>query len=290
MNITIKEKKMLKMEKHLVHIIFLYILCFFICVNGKHFVLIHGGSHGAWCWYKVATMLKSDSHNVTTFDLAASGINPKQVQEIGSISDYYEPLIKLLESLPQEEKVILVGHSLGGVSMSVAMEKFPDKISVAIFVTAYVLSENLTYVALLQELGKRAGSNMDTQFFFFDGPNKPATARLIGPKFMASKMYQLSPPQDLTLALTLVRPSPIYNDVQLLLNETSLSNGRNGRVPKVFIISERDKLITKDIQMWMIGKNGPFAEIKVIKNSDHMVMFSQPMDLTFHLINIGQKY
>jgi hypothetical protein len=36
---------------------------------------------------------------------------------------------------------------------------------------------------------------MDTKFFFFDGPNKPATARLIGPKFMASKMYQLSPPE-----------------------------------------------------------------------------------------------
>jgi len=34
---------------------------------------------------------------------------------------------------------------------------------------------------------------MDTKFFFFDGPNKPATARLVGPKFMASKMYQLSP-------------------------------------------------------------------------------------------------
>jgi hypothetical protein len=34
---------------------------------------------------------------------------------------------------------------------------------------------------------------MDTKVFFFDGPNKPATARLIGPKFMASKMYQLSP-------------------------------------------------------------------------------------------------
>ncbi|XP_019463119.1 PREDICTED: salicylic acid-binding protein 2-like [Lupinus angustifolius] len=281
---------MFKMQKHLVHFLSLYIISFLICVNGKHFVLIHGGSHGAWCWYKVATMLKSASHNVTTFDLAASGINPKQVQEIGSISEYYEPLLKLLESLPQEEKVILVGHSLGGVSMSVAMERFPEKISVAIFVTAYVISENLTYLDLLQELGKSAGSSMDTQFFFFDGPNKPATARLIGPKFMASKMYQLSPPEDLTLALSLVRPSPIYHDVQLLLNETEVSNGRNGRVPKVFIISERDKLITKDIQLWMIERTGPFAEIKVIEDSDHMVMFSQPKILTSHLIKIGDKY
>ncbi|XP_057426963.1 methyl jasmonate esterase 1-like [Lotus japonicus] len=107
-------------------------------VHSVHFVLIHGGSHGAWCWYKVATRLKSEGHNVTTIELAASGINPKQVQEIMSISEYYEPLMTFLASLPPKEKVILVGHSVGGLSTSVAMEKFPEKISVAVFVTAYV--------------------------------------------------------------------------------------------------------------------------------------------------------
>ncbi|KAI9100769.1 hypothetical protein K1719_024131 [Acacia pycnantha] len=118
----------------------------------KHFVLIHGGSHGAWCWYKVATLLRSEGHNVTTLDLAASGLNPKQVNQIRSNSDYYEPLMALMESVPATEKVILVGHSLGGVSTSVAMEKFPHKISVAVFATAYVLSQSLSYTAILSEV------------------------------------------------------------------------------------------------------------------------------------------
>ncbi|KAJ1415457.1 Serine aminopeptidase, S33 [Sesbania bispinosa] len=248
------------------------------------------GSHGAWCWYKVATQLKSEGHNVTTIELGGSGINPKQVQEIRSISKYYEPLMTFMDSVPPEEKVILVGHSLGGVSTSVAMEKFPEKISVAVFVTAYVLSENLTYPVLLQELARRTTSVMDTQFFFSDGPKKPATARLIGPKFMVSKMYQLSPPEDLTLALSLVRPVPIYSDVELLLKETTVTNERNGRVPKIFIISKRDNLVTEDTQRWMINRTGPFAELKVIKDSDHMVMFSKPMKLSSHLLKIAQKY
>jgi len=143
---------MMKREIHFVHILLLSILCPIICVNSANFVLIHGGSHGAWCWYKVATMLKSAGHNVTTIELAASGINPIQVQEIHSISKYYEPLMTFMESLPPKEKVILVGHSLGGVSTSVAMEKFPQKISVAVFVTAYVLSQNLSYPVVLQEV------------------------------------------------------------------------------------------------------------------------------------------
>ncbi|CAL5195316.1 unnamed protein product [Lathyrus oleraceus] len=280
---------MMKTEMHFVQILFLLIIPL-VCVNSEHFVLIHGGSHGAWCWYKVATMLKSAGHNVTTIELAASGINPLQVQDIHSISTYYEPLITFMESLPPKEKVILVGHSLGGVSTSVAMEKFPHKISVAVFVTAYVLSQNLTYPAILQEQAKRNISLMDTQFFFFDGPNKPATARMVGPKFMASRMYQLSPPEDLTLALSLVRPVPIYKDVELLKKETAVTNDRNGRVPKIFIISKSDNLVTEDLQKWMIERSGPFAEVKVIKDSDHMVVFSKPNKLTSILLKIAQKF
>ncbi|KAL5061504.1 hypothetical protein RYX36_023241 [Vicia faba] len=235
-------------------------------------------------------MLKSAGHNVTTVELAASGINPIQVQEIRQISQYYEPLMTFMESLPPNEKVILVGHSIGGVSTSVAMEKFPDKISVAVFVTAYVLSQNLTYPTIQQEEARRITNLMDSMFFFFDGPNKPATARLLGPKFLASRLYQLSPPEDLTLALSLVRPDPLYNDVELLKKETAVTNDRNGRVPKIFIISKRDNLITEDFQRWIIERSGPFAEVKVINDSDHMVMFSKPNKLTSILLNISQEY
>ncbi|XP_028797809.1 salicylic acid-binding protein 2-like isoform X2 [Neltuma alba] len=256
----------------------------------KHFVLIHGGSHGAWCWYKVATLLRSKGHNVTTLDLGASGINPKQVNQIRSISDYYEPLMVFMESVPAKEKVILVGHSLGGVSTSVAMEKFPHKISVAVFATAYVLSQNLSYPAVLSELSRRNISLMDTQLFFEDGPTNPPTARLIGPKFMATRMYQLSSPEDLTLALSLVRPVPIYNDAELLRKETAVTGSRNGRVPKIFIKCENDDLITEDLQNWMIQRSLPFDDVKVIEGSDHMPMFSQPLKLTSHLLQIANMY
>ena len=111
----------------------------------KHFVLIHGAGHGAWCWFEVATMLKWAGHKVTALDMTASGINPKKEREIHSFSDYNEPLIQFMASLPSEEKINLLGHSLGGVNITVAMEDFSQKISVAVFATAFMLSENLTY-------------------------------------------------------------------------------------------------------------------------------------------------
>lgn len=102
----------------------------------KHFVLVHGVCHGAWSWYKLVALMRSSGYNVTALDLGASGINPKQVLEIPRLSDYFSPLMKFMASLPTHEKVVLVGHSFGGFAVSKAMEIFPEKISVSVFVTA----------------------------------------------------------------------------------------------------------------------------------------------------------
>lgn len=102
----------------------------------KHFILIHGLCHGAWCWYKLSTLLQNAGHRVTAVDLAACGTHPSHLDELHSFTDYTKPLIRTMVSVPPGEKVILVGHSFGGLSVSLAMEKFPEKISVAVFTAA----------------------------------------------------------------------------------------------------------------------------------------------------------
>ena len=84
--------------------------------NQKHFVLVHGACHGAWCWQKFKTLLESASNRVTLLDLAASGANMKAIQDVETLDEYTEPLLEFLASLQPKEKVILVGHSLGGLN------------------------------------------------------------------------------------------------------------------------------------------------------------------------------
>lgn len=43
-----------------------------------------------------------------------------------------------MATVPPEEKVVLVGHSLGGMNIALAMEKFPEKVSVSVFLTAFM--------------------------------------------------------------------------------------------------------------------------------------------------------
>ncbi|KAF2283660.1 hypothetical protein GH714_013402 [Hevea brasiliensis] len=90
-------------------------------------------------------------HKVTALDLAASGVHPTQADDIHSFSEYYEPLMEFMTSLPPEEKVILVGHSMGGYSISAAMERFPEKISAGVFATAFMPGPDFSYMTLKEE-------------------------------------------------------------------------------------------------------------------------------------------
>jgi pimeloyl-ACP methyl ester carboxylesterase len=101
-----------------------------------HFVLVHGACHGAWCWYKVATALSTAGHRVTALDMAGCGARPERAEEVSSLEDYSRPLLDAVAALPAGEKAVLVGHSLGGLSLALAMERFPDRVAVAVFVSA----------------------------------------------------------------------------------------------------------------------------------------------------------
>ncbi|KAM7251904.1 hypothetical protein ACFE04_023787 [Oxalis oulophora] len=260
----------------------------------KHFVLVHGSCHGAWCWFKVSTLLKSAGHRVTALDLAASGIHPKQVDGIHSLPDYHQPLIEFLTALAPEEKVVLVGHSMGGVGVSTAMEMFPEKISVAVFATAFMPGPHLKFSKIREEHSRRKDSNLvpvstDSKFEFADGADSPPTSLLFGPNLLATKFYQLSPLEDLMLATLLVRPFRIFRDATLLDTNPTLSEEKYGSVPRVYVVCDQDLMLEEDFQRWMIEKNPPVDQ-EVIPGSDHMVMFSKPHELASILQDIAQKY
>ncbi|XWS29363.1 hypothetical protein CRYUN_Cryun24cG0023000 [Craigia yunnanensis] len=255
----------------------------------RHFVLVHGAFHGAWCWYKVATLLKSAGHKVTALDLAASGIHSKQVHELHSISDYYEPLMEFMVSLPLEERVILVGHSLGGLSLSIAMERFPQKVSVAAFATAVMPGPDFSYASIVEEFTRKGlTSKNDWQYTFDNGSDNPPTSVLAGPNYMSSNLYQLSPPEDLTLAMFLIRPTALSVLYGGKISQ-ELSKEKYGLVRRVYIVCDQDHGTPENMQRWMIENNPP-DEVKLISGSDHMVMFSKPQELCSCLQEIAEKY
>ncbi|KAJ8441933.1 hypothetical protein Cgig2_020078 [Carnegiea gigantea] len=252
--------------------------------NPKHFVLIHGACLGAWSWYKLIPPLKSYGHNVTAIDLAASGINLLRASDIRTFSDYSKPLMDFMESVPSTEKVILVGHSFGGAAISQAMELFPEKISVAVFVTASMPGPSLPLSEIVQKAINRIGSALDNKLNFDNGPNSPPTSFIFGAQYTTQVIYEFSPPQDPALAILLVRTVPLTSAEELVFTEA-----RYGSVKRVFIIAEKDRVLTKEDQEWMIEKNPP-SRVETISGSDHMVMTSKTPQLVAHLLDIARDF
>ncbi|XP_038887453.1 methylesterase 3-like [Benincasa hispida] len=129
---------------------------------------------------------------------------------------------------------------------------------------------------------------MDSVYSYGDGPNRPPTAFVFGPRFLASKVYQLSPPEDLTLATLLMRPVSLFGEKDIT-DELKLSEKNYGSVKRVFVMSEKDLVGNRDFQRWMIEKNPPDRVVE-IEGSDHMVMMSKPLELWAHLELIAQYY
>ncbi|WMV14984.1 hypothetical protein MTR67_008369 [Solanum verrucosum] len=258
-------------------------------VMKKHFVLVHGAGHGGWCWYKLKPLLEAAGHKVTTFDLAASGIDLRKIEQLHTLHDYTLPLMELMESLPQEEKVILVGHSLGGMNLGLVMEKYPQKINVAVFLAAFMPdSVHISSYVLDQYYEQTPEENwLDTQFLPYGSPEDPLTSLTFGPKYLANKLYQLSSPEDLTLALSLMRPSSLFRED--LSKAKYFTDEGYGSVKRVYIMCTEDKGIPEEFGRWQIDNIG-VTEAKEIKGADHMSMLSMPKELCDTLLEIAHKY
>ena len=98
------------------------------------FVLIHGAWHGAWCWKKIIPLLEKEGHNVEAPELPGHGNHKVPIAEI-SLQLYVDYVCQVIDS--QSEPVILVGHSLGGCTISQAAENRPEKIKALVYLSAF---------------------------------------------------------------------------------------------------------------------------------------------------------
>ncbi|KAK9678583.1 hypothetical protein RND81_11G221100 [Saponaria officinalis] len=251
--------------------------------QGKHYVLVHGMGHGAWCWYKLIPLLKKAGHRVTALDMSASGINLKKIEEVHTLEQYSQPLLDFMASLADTETVVLVGHSLGGMNLALAMEYFPRKVSAAVFVIAFVPDTINQPSYVVDKLDKAEGAWLDSQTWTYGPPEEPLTAVQFSQQLMQS-LYRLSPVEDLELAMALKRPGSLL--AASLAKAKKFTNDGYGSVRRVFLICKKDELMTEEFARWMIGNSG-VTEIKEIEDADHMPMFSQPQRLCDCLVQIS---
>lgn len=81
------------------------------------FVLVHGAWHGAWCWQPLTAELDARGHTSVAVNLPCDDV-------AAGLDAYADTVIEAIGAKPAAD-VVLVGHSLGGLTIPVAAARRP---------------------------------------------------------------------------------------------------------------------------------------------------------------------
>ncbi|CAN6992026.1 hypothetical protein BRARA_A03448 [Brassica rapa] len=248
-----------------------------------HFVLIHGMSLGSWCWYKIKCLLEVSGYTVTCIDLKSSGIDPSSADTLTSFDQYNQPLVDFLSSLPEQEQVILVGHSAGGLSVTSSIQRFPKKICLAVYIAATMLKLGFQTDEDLKDGVPELSEHGDVYELGFGlGPENPPTSALIKPEFRRKLLYHMTPQQECVLAALMMRPAPLLALTTAKMEEEKGEEEEEEQVPRVYIKTLHDRVMKPEQQEAMMKRWPPRQAYEV--DSDHSPFFSNPFILCGLLI------
>ncbi len=195
------------------------------------FILVHGALHGGWCWDKVVHRLAQAGHRALAPDLPGMGANPVPPEDV-TLEMTGTFIADLARS--QVERAILVGHSLGGITISDAAERAPEAIAGLIYVSGVLLQTGAAAVDLLG-----SGELPEGLRYSDDGAvltDDPLHAR--------NRYYNGCDEVDVRNALLRLVPQPTrpYRD------RLALTPGRFGTVPRAYIQCLHDNAIPFEVQ------------------------------------------
>jgi len=236
----------------------------------KTFVLVHGAFQGPYAWQFVKADLERRGQNVVVVELPGHGTdvtNPATV----NIDVYRDKVIAAINLIPG--KVVLVGHSMGGMVVSATAEKIPQKIEKLIFIGAFVPANGQSILQL-------AATDQSSLF----GPALiPSSDQLS----LGMKLTDLAPVfcadgsdavKQLLIANYRSEPSIPFGSV------ATITAAKFGSVDKYYIYTSKDMAIGLANQQRM-AKSAGITKVYTIESS-HCPFLSKPDELTTILIDI----
>jgi pimeloyl-ACP methyl ester carboxylesterase len=187
----------------------------------NHIVLIHGASHGGYCWDDVAPLLRKMGYRVSAPDLPGLGADRTPIAGI-TFEAYVERAVEAVKAA--NEPVLLLGHSMGGAVVAGTAEAIHEKIG------------KLVFLAGLVPLDGQSMEDATREFFPAFPPAAPNGMLDFDPATSGMMFYNTCSAETRERAVARLRPqahAPYTSRLQL-------TAPRFGEVPKTYIVCTQD--------------------------------------------------
>ncbi|NGQ96767.1 alpha/beta hydrolase [Brevibacillus sp. SYP-B805] len=114
------------------------------------FVICHGAWDGGWFWKEPASCLRSFGHEVYTPTLTGLGERVHLATPAIDLETHIQDIVNLI-SYEDLQQVILVGHSYGGMVVTGAADRVPERIKQLVYLDAYVPENGQSLADLVAE-------------------------------------------------------------------------------------------------------------------------------------------
>lgn len=234
------------------------------------YIFVHGSFHGGWCWERIVPLIEAAGHRAIAPDLPGTGGDSTAFAQdvLAQWADFTAELIRA-----QDESVILVGHSRGGVVISETAERVPERVARLVYVAAALLPAG---VSLLQSASGQGEPGLSIEI---DPASGTCTMRSDQQR---ACFYHLCPDADAGAAMARLCPEPLA----AVMQPVRVTPERFGTVARAYVETAEDQAISLDHQrsMHAILPCDPVITLE----SDHSPFYSAPCELADALLSLAR--
>jgi pimeloyl-ACP methyl ester carboxylesterase len=241
------------------------------------FVLVHGAWHGSWAWDLIVPRLQAAGHDAIAVDLPGNGSDSTPPGKV-TLDLYAMHVAHLIGAV--QGPVVMVGHSMGGMTVAQTCELCPDRIALAIYLCAFLLPNGMSVIQFYDKFLEPWMHGAHARVTY----DQDGLCSSIDSRSAIEVFYHHADRSVAEAAAQRLRPQPEGGR----RSRVKLTSARFDAVPRIYIEARDDRSVHLPLQRRMQDMTPCLASYGL--DSDHAPQLSQPEALTDLLLEAVSRH
>jgi pimeloyl-ACP methyl ester carboxylesterase len=243
-----------------------------------NFLLIHGAMGGAWCWERVIPGLEAAGHRAIAIDLPGQGSDSTPLASV-TLYRYADKVCDTLDGM--EGPVLLTGHSMGGMVITQAAARRPEKLAGLAYVAAFLPQPGQSLIDITH-LPEAAGDSVQANIVVDGNPPVATMPAEAAPE----ALYHCCTQEQIEWALPQRAGQPVIPFTQPFTvdGDTAAFDA----LPRAYVTCLQDRAIKPAVQTLMYSAAGCDPVIEI--DTDHSPWLSRTDELVAALLRVAEAF